>query len=151
MEGILYCTLNIFCLSILVLILLQIIKSKDRRTSQFIYSWFIISSVILCGSDLLWGIVDSSFFWQFSESVDFMVNSIYHIFTLVTAYMWYLYSESEMETRTTTTKKGLIVSLIPLVTGVSLIVGSYWQNLVFYIDNNGVYQRGSLYIEWTYR
>ena len=146
MEGILYCTLNIFCLSILILILLQIIKSKDRRTSQFIYSWFIISSVILCGSDLLWGIVDSSFFWQFSESVDFMVNSIYHIFTLVTAYMWYLYSESEMETRTTTTKKGLIVSLIPLVTGVSLIVGSYWQNLVFYIDNNGVYQRGNLYI-----
>lgn len=146
MEGILYCTLNIFCLSILILILLQIIKSKDRRASQIVYSWFIISSVILCGSDLLWGVVDSSFFWQISDSVDFLVNSIYHIFTLVTAYMWYLYSESEMETRTTTTKKGLIVSLVPLVIGVSLVVCSYWHNLVFFIDNNGVYQRGSLYI-----
>ena len=115
MEGILYCTLNIFCLSILILILLQIIKSKDRRMSQMVYSWFIISSVILCGSDLVWGIVDFSSFWQFSDTVDFMVNSVYHMFTLVTAYMWYLFSESEMETRTTTTKKGLAVSLIPEV------------------------------------
>ncbi|MBQ7116388.1 MAG: GGDEF domain-containing protein [Clostridia bacterium] len=146
MEGILYCTLNIFCVSILVLILLQIIKSNDRRMSQFVYSCFIISSAILCGSDLLWGIVDASYVWKFSDSVDFMVNSIYHIFTLVTAYMWYLYSESEMETRTTTTKKGLALSLVPLILGVSLIVASYKHNLVFFIDSDGVYQRGSLYI-----
>lgn len=146
MEGILYCTLNIFCLSILILILLQIIKSKDRRMSQIVYSWFIISSVILCGSDLVWGIVDYNFVWQFSDSVDFMVNSVYHMFTLVTAYMWYLFSESEMETRTTTTKKGLAVSLIPLIIGISLIVGSHWENWIFYIDKDGVYQRGDLYI-----
>lgn len=146
MEGILYCTLNIFCLSILILILLQIIKSNDRRMSQMVYSWFIISSVILCTSDLIWGIVDFSFVWQFSDSVDFLVNSIYHIFTLVTAYMWYLFSESEMETRTTTTKKGLAVSLVPFVIGISIIVGSYWENWVFFIDENGTYQRGDLYI-----
>ena len=146
MEGILYCTLNIFCLSILILVLLQIIKSKDRRMSQIVYSWFIISSVILCGSDLVWGIVDYNFVWQFSDSVDFMVNSVYHMFTLVTAYMWYLFSESEMETRTTTTKKGLAVSLIPLIIGISLIVGSHWENWIFFIDSEGVYQRGPLYI-----
>ena len=146
MEGILYCTLNMFCISILVLILLQIVKSKDIRMSQFVYSCFIISSVILCGSDLLWGIMDASYVWQFSDSVDFFVNSIYHIFTLVTAYMWYLYSESEMETRTTTTKKGLAFSLVPLIIGVSLILGSFKYNFVFFINSDGVYQRGSLYI-----
>ncbi len=146
MEGILYCTLNMFCISILVLILLQIIKSKDIRMSQFVYSCFIVSSVILCGSDLLWGIMDASYVWQFSDSVDFMVNSIYHIFTLVTAYMWYLYSESEMETRTTTTKKGLAFSLVPLIIGVSLILGSFKYNFVFFINSDGAYERGSLYI-----
>ena len=146
MEGILYCTLNIFCLSILVLVLLQIIKSNDKRMSQIVYSWFIISSIILCISDLAWGIVDFNFVWQFSDNVDFMVNSVYHMFTLVTAYMWYLFSESEMETRTTTTRKGLAVSLIPLIIGISIIVGSYWNKWVFFIDNNGVYQRGKLYI-----
>ena len=146
MEGILYCTLNMFCLSILILILLQIIKSNDRRMSQIVYSWFIISSVILCTSDLIWGIVDFSFVWQFSDSVDFMVNSIYHMFTLVTAYMWYLFSESEMETRTTTTKKGLVISTIPFIIGISIIISSYWTNAVFSINDEGVYERGTLYI-----
>lgn len=146
MDGILYCTLNVFCLSILILVLLQIVKSKDRRVSQMVYSWFIISSVILCVSDLIWGIVHFSFVGEFSDSVAFSVNSIYHIFTLVTAYTWYLFSESELETRTTTTKKGLIVSLIPFITGVSIIVGSYWKDWVFVMDDVGEYQRGPLYI-----
>ena len=146
MEGILYCTLNIFCLSILILILLQIIKSKDRRVSQIAYSWFIISSVILCASDLIWGIVDLSYVWQFSDSVDFMVNSIYHVFTLVTAYTWFLFSESELETRTTLTKGGLITSLVPFVIGCVLIVGSHWQQWIFFINENGEYERGPLYI-----
>lgn len=146
MEGILYCTLNIFCLSILILVFLQIIKSKDKRMSQMVYLLFIISSVILCFSDLVWGIVDYALLWNFSDTVDFMVNSVYHVFTLVTAYMWYLFSESEMGTRTTKTKKGLIVSLIPFITGLSIIVGSYWNNWVFFINDAGDYQRGKLYI-----
>lgn len=146
MEGILYCALNLFCLSVLIMILLQILKSSDKRMSQMVYSWFILSSAILCASDLIWGIIDFSYTWQFSDSVDFVVNSIYHIFTLVTSYMWYLFAESEQETRTTTTKKGLIVSLIPFVIGVSIIVGSFWQDWVFFINDEGVYERGPLYI-----
>lgn len=146
MEGILYCTLNIFCLSILVLVLLQIIKGNDKRMSQMVYLLFIISSIILCGSDLLWGVVNYSFFGEATETVDFMVNSIYHIFTLVVSYTWYLFSESEMETRTTTTQKGLVISMIPFLAGVSLVVGSYWNNWVFIINGEGVYERGKLYI-----
>ena len=146
MEGILYCALNLFCLSILIMILLQILKSSDKRMSQMMYSWFILSSAILCASDLIWGIIDFSYTWQFSDSVDFAANSIYHIFTLVASYMWYLFAESEQETRTTTTKKGLIVSLIPFVIGVSIIVGSFWQDWVFFINDEGVYERGPLYI-----
>ena len=146
MEGILYCALNLFCISILIMILLQILKSSDKRMSQIVYSWFIISSIILCASDLLWGIIDFSYTWQFSDSVDFGVNSIYHIFTLVSAYMWYLFAESEQETRTTTTKKGLIVSLVPFIMGICMIIGSNWANLVFFINDEGVYERGPLYI-----
>ncbi len=146
MEGILYCTLNIFCFLILILVFLQIVKSKDKRMSQMVYFLFIISSMILCLSDLVWGIVDYALLWNFSDTVDFVINSIYHMFTLVTAYMWYLFSESEMGTRTTKTKKGLVVSLIPFFTGLSIIVGSYWNNWVFFINDAGEYQRGELYI-----
>ena len=146
MDGILYCALNLFCLSILIMILLQILKGSDKRMSQMVYSWFIVSSAILCASDLIWGIIDFSYTWQFSDSIDFLVNSVYHMFTLVTAYMWYLFSESEMETRTTTTKKGLVISMIPFIVGVSIIVSSYWTNAVFFINDEGTYERGPLYI-----
>ena len=91
MEGLLYCTINIFCLAILGTILGRIIRSSDKRVSQVTYSWFIISSIILCASDLLWGIIDYSYNWQFSEYFDFSVNSVYHVFTIVVAYLWFLY------------------------------------------------------------
>lgn len=146
MEGILYCALNLFCISILIMILLRILRSSDKRMSQMMYSWFIVSSAILCTSDLIWGIIDFSYTWQFSDSVDFTVNSVYHIFTLVVSYMWYLFAESEQETRTTSTKKGLIVSMIPFIIGVSIIIGSCWKNWVFFINDDGVYERGPLYI-----
>ncbi len=146
MEGVLYCALNIFCISILIMILLRILRSSDKRMSQSMYSLFIMSSAILCTSDLIWGIIDFSYRWQFSDSVDFIANSIYHIFTLVSSYMWYLYAESEQESRTINTKKGLIVSLVPFIAGIAIIIGSYWKNWVFFINERGEYERGGLYI-----
>lgn len=146
MEGILYCTLNMFCISVLVMILLRILKSSDKRMSQTMYSLFIMSSAILCTSDLIWGIIDFSYKWQFSDSVDFVVNSIYHLFTLVTSYLWYLYAESELKSRTTTTIKGLAISMIPFIAGIVIIIGSFWEKWVFFINNEGIYERGKLYI-----
>ena len=146
MEGILYCTLNVFCICILLTILLRIIKSSDKRMSQTMYSLFIMSSAILCTSDLVWGIVDFSYQWHFSDSVDFVVNFIYHIFTLIVSYMWYFYSESELETKTTTTKKGLIASMVPFAVGIVIILGSFNEGWVFSINDEGVYERGNLYI-----
>lgn len=146
MEGILYCTLNIFCISILILILVQIIRSADKRISQRMYFCFIIASIILCTSDLAWGIIDYFYTWRFSDSVDFVVNSIYHIFTVVVSYLWFLFSESEQETRTIKTKTGGIISLLPLITDVIFIASSYWNNGVFFVTGEGVYQRGPMYI-----
>ena len=146
MEGLLYCTINIFCLAILITILGRIMSSSDKRVSQVTYSWFIISSIILCASDLLWGIVDYSYNWQFSESFDFSVNSIYHVFTIVVSYLWFLYAESEQESRTISTKTGWSISIIPLLIDIGLILSSYKFDSVFRVNSAGEYERGRLYI-----
>ncbi len=146
MEGLLYCTLNIFCIAILGTILGRILRSSDKRVSQVTYSWFIISSIILCSSDLLWGIIDFSYQWQFSEAVDFAVNSIYHVFTIVVSYLWFLYAESEQESRTISTKIGWGISMIPLLVDVALILSSYKFDSVFCINGAGEYERGKLYV-----
>lgn len=145
MEGLLYCTLNIFCIAILGTILGRILRSSDKRVSQVTYSWFIISSIILCSSDLLWGIIDFSYQWQFSEAIDFGVNSIYHVFTIVVSYLWFLYAESEQESRTISTKIGWGISMIPLLVDVALIISSYKFDSVFRINGAGEYERGKLY------
>ncbi len=141
-----YCTLNVFCILILVTILGRILRSSDKRVSQVAYSWFIISSIVLCSSDLLWGIVDSVYLWERSDTVSFAVNSIYHIFTIVVSYLWFLYAESEQESRTISTKTGWGISMIPFVIDVVLIICSYKYSLVFFINEEGKYQRGDLYI-----
>lgn len=145
MDGLLYCTLNIFCIAILGTILGRILRSSDKRVSQVTYSWFIISSIILCSSDLIWGIIDFSYQWQFSEAVDFAVNSVYHVFTIVVSYLWFLYAESEQESRTISTKIGWGISMIPLLVDVGLILSSYKFDSVFRISDAGQYERGSLY------
>ncbi len=146
MEGLLYCTLNMFCIAILGTILGRILRSSDKRVSQVTYSWFIISSIILCSSDLLWGIIDFSYQWSFSDYFDFAVNSIYHIFTIVVAYLWFLYAESEQESRTISTKIGWGISMIPLIVDIALILSSYKLDSVFRISNAGEYERGQLYM-----
>ena len=146
MEQLLYCTLNIFCIAILGTILGRILRSTDKRVSQVAYSWFIISSIILCASDLLWGIIDYNYTWQFSDTVDFAVNSVYHIFTTVVSYLWFLYAESEQESRTISTKVGWGISMIPFLIDVVLIISSMKNNLVFFINADGEYERGSMYI-----
>ena len=127
MEGLLYCTLNVFCLAILGTILGRIYTSSDKRVSQVTYSWF-------------------TYNWQFSETVDFAVNSVYHVFTAVVAYLWFLYAESEQESRTISTKLGLGISMIPLLLDTVLILSSYSYDSVFRINSAGEYERGSLYV-----
>ena len=146
MEGLLYCTLNIFCLAILGTILGRIFRSSDKRVSQVTYSWFIISSIILCSSDLLWGIIDFSYQWQFSETFDFAVNSVYHVFTIVVSYLWFLYAESEQESRTISTKVGLGISMLPLLIDIALVLSSYQFDSVFRVTEAGEYERGKLYV-----
>lgn len=146
MEGLLYITLNVFCIMILSLVLVSILRGSDKRISQVMYSWFIIASIILCASDLFWGIVDMTYNWSLSDSVDYVANGIYHIFTVVVCYLWYLFAESEQDTRTVKTRLGLGISLIPFVFDLALVMGSAYNGLVFSISDAGEYQRGEGYI-----
>ena len=146
MEGLLYCTLNILCAAILFLLLINILKSVDKHSSQIMFSWFILASIILCASDFTWGLIDISNAWSVSSDTAFAVNSIYYTFVGVVAYLWFLFSESEQESKIVTTKPGIILSAIPIIIFVILVAGSYRYQWLFYIDENNCYQRGDYYI-----
>ena len=146
MENVLYCTLNIFCIMVLVTILKKLYISVDKRTSQVMLKWFIISSVVLCVSDVAWGILDFTNSWVAMPYLSFMVNSVYHAFTGVVAYLWFLFSESEQESKIVKTRLGLVLSIIPLIALVTVVAASVSTGWIFCIDSNGKYQRGDWYL-----
>ncbi len=145
MTGFLYIAFNSFSIAILLMIFHYIFRGVDKRMEQVMLGWFIISSVILCASDIFWGLFEFYFGWETRPELSFLANAIYHVFTVVVAYLWFLYSESMQKSRTVTTKWGLALSFIPLIFTIGLIVGSNVNKWVFYIGEDGSYNRGPYY------
>lgn len=146
MEHLLYCTLNLFCVMILAMILAKMCRSVDKRLGQIMLMCFIGASIILCLSDIVWGLVDYSGSWIGRPEISYVVNGVYHIFTGVVCYLWFLFSESEQNSKLVKSKLGIFLSFLPFV-GLATMVGlSYKHDLIFYIDSEGVYQRGPHYL-----
>ncbi len=146
MTNLLYCTINVFCIMILAMILKKLYISVDKRMSHIMLTWFIIASIILCISDVVWGIIDFTNSWVAMPYLSFIINSAYHMFTGVVSYLWFLFSESEQESKTVKTKAGLIISIIPLLVLIGLVGGSAVHGWIFSIDSDGVYHRGDFYL-----
>lgn len=146
MEGLLYISFNAFCIAELLMIFGKICKGIDKRMGQVMLAWFIIASVILLSSDIVWGVFEYYVGWGTYPAASFAVNSVYHIFTGVVAYLWFLFSESEQRSRLVKSKGSIILSLIPLFILINIVVGSNANKWVFYIDSaTGDYHRGPLY------
>ncbi len=145
MTGLLYISFNAFSICILLMMFHYIYKGVDKRMEQVMFGWFIIASVILCGSDIFWGVFEFWYGWETRPELSFLANAIYHIFTGVVSYLWFLYSESKQKSRTVTTKCGLVLTIIPLLLTIFFIVGSVEHKWIFYITDDGTYHRGNHY------
>lgn len=146
MEDLLYFTINIFCVAILGTIFSKLYKSVDKRLGQVMLMWFIIGSIILCLSDVVWGIIDFNGLWEAMPYFAFIINSVYHIFTGVVCYLWFLFSESEQKSVVVRSRVGLFVSMLPLLVLVGLVIFSFFHKFIFYFDETGNYHRGKYYM-----
>ena len=146
MEGLLYISFNAFCIAELLMIFGKIFKGTDKRMGQVMLGWFIVASVILLSSDIVWGVFEFYIGWDKHPSASFAVNSIYHSFTGVVAYLWFLFSEAEQKSRLVNSKKSIALSILPLFVLISFVVGSNANKWVFYIDSaDNQYHRGKFY------
>ena len=146
MEGLLYCTMNFLCMALLFVVLKNIIRGTDKRVSQIMFACFVAASLVLCASDLLWGFMEYTDYWDYSPEISLAVNSAYHLLTVAVSYLWFLYSESKQESAVVNTAAGAMLSLMPVLALAILIITSGWTGFICYIDENGEYARGPLYI-----
>ena len=56
MEGMLYISFNAFCIAELIMIFGRMCKNIDKRVGQVMLAWFIVASIILLSSDVVWGV-----------------------------------------------------------------------------------------------
>lgn len=146
MEGLLYISFNAFCIAELLMIFIKIYKGTDKRMNQVMLGWFIVASMLLLTSDIVWGVFEFYIGWDTNPIASFLVSSFYHILTGVVSYFWFLFCESSQESRLVKSGKSIALSLIPLFIVMNLVVGSNAHKWVFYIDPvTHQYQRGEYY------
>ncbi|MBR5441647.1 MAG: GGDEF domain-containing protein [Clostridia bacterium] len=149
MASLLYCTINVFCIMILVSVVRKLYISVDKRMSRIMLTWFIIAAIILCVTDIIWGVVDFTNSWTARPVWSVIANMSYHMFTGVVSFLWFIYSESEQKSKSVTTKTGIVLSVLPMLMLMLLVVFSAKTGWIFRIDENGLYHRGDYYLVLT--
>ena len=140
MQHILYCEINILCVIMLAIILCNTLNSIDKQTSTRLFICALISEIIFLLLDCAWILIDGkAYTWNY------IINAMYFIQSGITGYTWFLYSENVQKSKLVQSKARYLIAAIPLVILVLLSVTSFKTGLLFYIDSNNFYHRGSAY------
>lgn len=75
----------------------------------------------------------------------FALNAVYIGLETLTAYEWFVYFLTVQGVDLSVRKKIRVFSVLPLVLMVLLLLVSYQTHWLFYVDENGMYTRGSLF------
>lgn len=75
----------------------------------------------------------------------FLVNALFIAFEALTAYEWFIYFLTVQGSKSLKNRRMRMCFLIPFVLIVVLLAVSYNTGWLFYVDQNGMYARGSLF------
>lgn len=152
MTDILYFEINMFCIVILTTILYKVHTGSDKHDNQRIFHILILEVIIFFIMDSLWSLIEGGY-WQASITMNYIINVLYYICIGIGAFLWFLYSEREIQSEVIQHRKYLVLSCLPLSLLIVLILISCKTGLIFYIDKENVYHRGnghSLQVILTY-
>lgn len=92
--------------------------------------------------------------WTLSDGVDgtlgiaanWISNAVSFSLFAIACLIWFFYSETVQGSRLLTARYRVALVTLPTVLVVVLAFTSYWTHTMFYIDAQGVYRRGALYM-----
>lgn len=137
--------INSFCIVILGIILYSLYKNYDRQTKQRYYMKTILSGIGVFAFEIIWALIDGKFLAA-PRFVNFCVNGLYEIASVLMAYYWLCYVEYSLES---SFHKNLVVkylSRLPIFITVACVVVSYFNGFFFYITADNMYARGRFII-----
>jgi len=88
---------------------------------------------------------DSGAFLRKGPYINFFVNFIYYVFDVATAFYWFMYAEYSIDGKIKNSKPLLFLAIAPMAVNMVLCIVSFWTGTLFWINENNMYERGSLF------
>ncbi len=145
MNWMFYFELDFFCLCIIMTLFLRVFRAGDKQNSQRILIALMISVMALCISDTLWVALESITPVKWT-GLKYAVDIVYYVLSGFVSYLWFLYSEYLQESRLVNSKRRKLLGALPVTVFNVLTLTTPWTRLMFYIDENGIFHYGALYI-----
>ncbi len=143
MEMVLNAELNAVCIAIMTLIMVTNWRSeKEIKRSNYL-TIVLFSQILLLAMDFFWSFVDG--YNNIPRSLNYVLDSAYFVMSGIGMYFWILYSEVLLGTNFFKKKFTKFLFSIPVIVLIILSLTASWNHLLFYVDENNIYQHGILY------
>ena len=141
----LHMEIYLFCIFVILIVLLQIKRAKDNRAQQLQFARMLVTVAVLIALEMLWTLMEYGAIGEGTAFLGWAVNSVFFIVSGIVGVEWVLFSELVQKSKLYMDKRLRRLCIIPVVVIAVFAVTAYWNHWLFYIDENGIYHRGSVY------
>lgn len=140
-----YSLVSGLCLLLMVVLYLRMVTKVVRSEKRDIYVGIIIVGIIYLATDVLWGVIYDNLL-PIPVFVQKIVYAVYYASSALLSYRWFAYVEYMQNS--VFYKSGIIkwLAKVPMYFVVAVSFLSIWTETFFYIDADGMYCRGDLYV-----
>lgn len=133
------------CLVLTFVLYLRMISGVVRSEKRDIYVSIMTIGMIYLGLDVLWGVIYDNLL-PIPIPAQEIIYSAYYASSAILSYRWFAYVEYMQDSVLYHNKKVRSFTKIPMLLVVAVSVLSLWTHSFFYIDAQGAYCRGPLYV-----
>ena len=120
-------------------------RSLFSSTQQLLFSMLGYTSAAYIFFDMIWTLSDGVS-TPVGITANWISNAVSFSLFAIACLIWFFYSETVQGSRLLTARYRVAIVTLPTVLVVVLAFTSYWTHAMFYIDAQGVYRRGALYM-----
>ena len=120
-------------------------RSLFSSTQQLLFSMLGYTSAAYIFFDMIWTLSDGVS-TPVGITANWISNAVSFSLFAIACLIWFFYSETVQGSRLLTARYRVAIVTLPTVLVVVLAFTSYWTHAMFYIDAQGIYRRGALYM-----
>lgn len=144
MVGILYAEINVFAILIIGMIFWKLMTMKNKPKEHRLFAVLLVGAVIFFSLDGTWTLIDAGMI-DVGYTVRYLVNLLYFVIAGCLPFVWLVYTVRSGVNPEFGKRWINVLLALPLVVFLFLLFTNHMGNWIFYIDDAGKYNRGSLY------